>query len=93
MIRTQVYIPDEQYNELQLLVATGHGTFSELFREGIDEVIKKKRIKKTKKFDALKDFAGFLKGGPNDLSKNMDYYLYDKPYQNKQSLRLLRKQK
>jgi len=83
MIRTQVYIPDDKYNELQLMVAMGYGTFSELFREGIDEVIKKKRIKKTKKFDALHDFAGMLKGGPKDLSKNMDYYLYDEPYKNK----------
>ncbi len=83
MIRTQVYIPDDKYNELQLMVAMGYGTFSELFREGIDEVIKKKKVKKVKKFDALKDFAGLLKGGPKDLSRNMDYYLYDEPYQNK----------
>ncbi|MBP7859746.1 hypothetical protein KA001_02180 [Patescibacteria group bacterium] len=83
MIRTQVYIPDDKYNELQLLVAMGFGTFSELFREGIDEVIKKKRPKTTKKFDALRDLAGSLKGGPKDLSKNIDYYLYDEPYKNK----------
>ena len=81
MIRTQVYIPDDKYNELQLMTAMGHGTFSELFREGIDEVIKKKRSKQPKAFDPLKDFAGILKGGPKDLSKNMDYYLYDEPYQ------------
>ncbi len=83
MIRRQVYIPEDQYNELQLMSAMGYGTFSELFREGIDEVIKRKKVKKTKKFDALRDFAGILKGGPKDLSKNMDYYLYDEPYQNK----------
>lgn len=93
MIRTQVYIPDDKYNELQLMVAMGYGTFSELFREGIDEVIKKRKNKKVKKFNALRDFAGMLKGGSKDLSKNIDYYLYDEPYQNKQSLRLLRKQK
>ena len=83
MIRTQVYIPDDKYNELKILSAMGYGTFSELFREGIDEVINKKKAKKVKKFDALKDFAGSLKGGPKDLSKNMDYYLYEEPYQKK----------
>ena len=84
MIRTQVYIPDDKYNELQLMVAMGYGTFSELFREGIDEVIKKKRIKKSKKFDPWRDFIGMGgKGGPKDLSKNMDYYLYVEPYENK----------
>lgn len=84
MIRTQVYIPDEQYNELKLLTAMGYGTFSELFREGISEVIKKKKVKKAKKFDPWKHFIGKGgKDGPKDLSKNMDYYLYVEPYENK----------
>jgi len=65
------------------MVAMGHGSFSELFREGIDEVIKKKRNKKAKKFDALRDFAGILKGGSKSLSKDMDYYLYVEPFKNK----------
>ncbi|EKE05759.1 MAG: hypothetical protein ACD_19C00182G0087 [uncultured bacterium] len=83
MIRTQVYIPDDKYNELQLMVAMGHGTFSELFREGIDEVIKKRKKIKTK-FDPWKDFVGQgKKGGPTDISANMDYYLYVEPYLNK----------
>lgn len=84
MVRTQVYIPDEQYNELQIMVAMGYGNISELIREGVDSVIQsKKRIKKVSKFDPLKDMAGMLKGGPKDLSKKIDYYLYDEPYQNK----------
>lgn len=84
MIRTQVYIPEDQYNELKLLTAMGYGTFSELFREGINEVIKKKRVKKAKKFDVWKDFVGKgKKGGPTDISANLDYYLYVEPYENK----------
>lgn len=84
MIRTQVYIPEDQYNELKLLTAMGYGTFSELFREGLDIVIKKKTTKKIKKFDPWKDFIGKGgKGGPKDLSKNMDYYLYVEPYEKK----------
>lgn len=84
MVRTQVYIPDEQYSELRIMVAMGYGNISELIREGVDNVIQsKKRIKKGSKFDPLKDMAGMLKGGPKDLSKKIDYYLYDEPYQNK----------
>jgi hypothetical protein len=85
MIRTQVYIPDEQYTELQLMVAMGIGTFSELIREGIGEVIKKKKnVKNLKKFDPWKDFVGKgLKGGLTDVSSNHDYYLYVEPYEKK----------
>lgn len=85
MIRTQVYIPDDRYKELQLLVATGEGKFSDLIRAGIDEVIRKKRgAKKTKKFDPWKDFIGKgPKGGPKDVSSRLDYYLYVEPYENK----------
>lgn len=82
MVRTQVYIPDDQYNELKLLVAVGEGKFSELIREGIGEVIQKRRkANKVVGFDPWKDFIG--KGsqvGPVDLSKNLDYYLYVEPY-------------
>lgn len=84
MVRTQVYIPDEQYNELKLMVAVGEGKFSDLIREGINEVIKKRKVKKVSNFDPWKDFIG--KGGrsgPKDLSKNLDYYLYIEPYKEK----------
>lgn len=82
MIRTQVYIPDDKYDDLKLLAALGKGSFSDLIREGIDEVIRKKRkIKKVRNFDPWKDFIGKGKGGPKDLSSNLDYYLYVEPYE------------
>lgn len=84
MIRTQIYIPDDKYNELQLMASLGMGTFSALIREGIDEVIKKrKRVKILRKFDAIKDFSNLLKGGDKNLSKNIDHFLYVEPYENK----------
>lgn len=85
MIRTQVYLPDEQYKDLQMLVALGKGNFSQLIREGVDEVIKKKKgAKKVKKFDPWKDFIGKgPRGGPKDLSSKIDYYLYVEPYEKK----------
>lgn len=83
MKRTQVYLPEELYNELKLLAATGEEKFSDLVREGVKEVIKKRK-KKTKKFDAWKKFIGAGKGGePKDLSSKIDYYLYVEPYKDK----------
>lgn len=85
MTRTQVYLPDEEYKELQLLTLTGEDSFSDLIREGIRTVIKKKKkSKNNKKFDPWKDFIGKgPKGGSTDVSKNHDYYLYVEPYENK----------
>lgn len=83
MVRNQVYFREDQDKELRLMAAVGEETFSELVRKGADIMIKMRKNKKNIKFDALKDFAGLLKGSPKDLSKNMDYYLYDEPYKNK----------
>lgn len=84
MNRTQIYIPDDLRNELDLLVAAGEGKLSDLVREGISLVVKKKRKKGKKKFDPWKDFVGKgPRGGPSDVSSNHDYYLYVEPYENK----------
>lgn len=83
MIRTQIYLPDDLYNELKLLANTGKTKFSELIREGAKLVIAQK-IKRKKKFDPWKDFIGKgIKGRPKDLSKKIDYYLYLEPYEDK----------
>ena len=79
MVRTQVYIPDDQYNELKLLAAVGEGKFSDLIREGINEVIKKRKINKIDKSDPWKDFVGAAKGGPkmDGVKAIQDYYEND----------------
>lgn len=80
MVRTQVYIPDDQYNELKLMVAVGEGRFSDLIREGIGEVIKKrKKVKKTSSLDPWKDFVGAARGGPkvDGVKAIQDYYEND----------------
>ncbi|OGM12121.1 hypothetical protein A2Z22_03460 [Candidatus Woesebacteria bacterium RBG_16_34_12] len=81
MIRTQVYLPEDLYNELKLLASTGKKTFSQLIREGVEVVVKRKK-KRKKKFG--EGFIGAIKGGPKDLSKNIDYYLYVEPYEKKE---------
>jgi post-segregation antitoxin (ccd killing protein) len=74
MIRTQVYIPDELHRDLMLLTKEAGVNFSTLIREGVEEVIKKKRVKKAKSWGV--GFIGAIKGGPRDLSSKIDYYLY-----------------
>ncbi|KKQ84996.1 MAG: hypothetical protein UT08_C0011G0014 [Candidatus Woesebacteria bacterium GW2011_GWB1_38_8] len=74
MIRTQVYLPDELYRELKLLAASGKYKFSELLREGVEEVIRKKKKKAKGKHDPWKDFIGAIKGVKTDAVKDIDDY-------------------
>ena len=75
MVRTQVYIPDDQYNELKLMVAVGEGRFSDLIREGIGEVIKKKRANRIGNSDPWRAFIGAIKGVRTDAVRDIqDYY-------------------
>ncbi len=80
MIRTQVYLPEDLYQDLKLLAATGKKNFSELIREGVEVVVKRKGRKK-KKFG--EGFIGAIQGGPKDLSSKIDYYLYEEPYKDR----------
>lgn len=75
MIRTQVYIPDEQFRDLQFLSQKEEKNQSELIREGIVEVLKKYQTKR-KKRDWSKFIGAGGKGGPKDLSQKIDDYLY-----------------
>lgn len=77
MIRTQVYIPEDIYRDLKFLAKTSKENISQLIREGADEVIKKRTKKPTKgKTTWGKGFIGAGKGGPKNLSKNIDRYTY-----------------
>ena len=84
MIRTQIYLPDDLYQELKFLAVTGKKNLSELIREGANLVVKKSHVQKK---DFGKGFIGAIKGGPKDLSSKIDYYLYDEPYRNKKARR------
>lgn len=76
MIRTQVYIPDDLHGDMALLMRQEGMNFSQLIREGVKAVIRKKKIKRNKKWG--EGFIGAVKGGPKDLSSKIDYYLYGK---------------
>lgn len=74
MIRTQVYLPDDLYRELKLLARVGEKNFSQLIREGVAVVVKKKQAKGKKFGEGFIGAGG--KHGPRALSSKIDYYLY-----------------
>ena len=81
MIRTQVYIPDDLYKDMLLVSNTYKIKTSDLFREGLKTVIKKKlAVKKNKPYPLSNMIGAGGHGGPTDLAINLDYYLYDEPY-------------
>lgn len=71
MIRTQVYIPDDLHGDLMLLARQEGVNFSSLVRDGVREVIKKKKAARGKGV-LWKHFAGALKYGPKDLSTRVN---------------------
>jgi predicted CopG family antitoxin len=80
MIRTQVYLPEELYNEVKLLSMSGEGSFSDLLREGLKAVVQAKRKTKKSSFIAWKNFIGACKtdfGGKSGQDLIDDYYKND----------------
>ena len=87
MTRTQLYLPQDQYEELKKFAALKKQTFAAFVRDLIDEKLREKKF--TKKF--IKQKSAFsllfdslpkikkLKGGKiKDLSIHHDEYLYGK---------------
>lgn len=74
MIRTQVYIPETLHNRIKLLSKKQKRSFAEILRGFIKRgIISQQRIG-TKPLKSLTQLR--ITGGPKDLSKNMDKYLY-----------------
>lgn len=57
MTRTQIYLPEETHDLLLRLAKQEKTTLSKLIREGANEVVKKRRIRKTLRQKALDFFA------------------------------------
>ncbi|KKU56650.1 hypothetical protein A3H89_00340 [Candidatus Amesbacteria bacterium RIFCSPLOWO2_02_FULL_48_11] len=71
MIRTQVYLPEEVHRDLKLLAKTERVRFSELVREGAEEVMKKRKARRQGS-GMWREFVGALKYGPKDLSTRIN---------------------
>lgn len=80
MIRTQIYIPEELHRQLLNYANKNSQSMAGIVREFIQEGIEKntpdyKSGKETLKAMLKSNF----RGGPKDLSKNLDHYLYGGP--------------
>lgn len=77
MIRTQIYIPEDLHQATKLLALKQKKTLAELIRNFIAVgIIEEKKNIKTRSLSSLAKLN--IKGGPKDLSKNIDKYLYNK---------------
>ena len=76
MIRTQIYLPDDIYNQLKLIAANSKLNFSQLIRNGVKKVISDHKPKFDK--SAWLKMAGSLKTDikTNAVQDIQDYYLH-----------------
>lgn len=75
MIRTQIYIPDVLHQTAKNLAAQRNESLAELLRKFISQgIVQEKKKKKIQFLSNLSELK--IKGGPKDLSKNLDNYLY-----------------
>ncbi len=74
MIRTQVYIPEVLHNRVKLVAKEQKKPFAEILRDFIKQGLKNQQRTKTKSLASLTKLK--ITGGPKDLSKNMDKYLF-----------------
>lgn len=83
MLRTQIYLPYSQVKALKALAEKQKTSVSEVVRQAIDENVVRKDAPK-KKFKNSGEWLEHyrkhtsFRGGPKDLAKNIDKYLYGK---------------
>ncbi|OGM68481.1 hypothetical protein A2975_03100 [Candidatus Woesebacteria bacterium RIFCSPLOWO2_01_FULL_44_14] len=77
MIRTQVYLPEDLYQELRLLARREEQPAAKVIRDLLKNGLKKRvKSKKRNAGDLLLEIAKIGARGPKDLSVNHDKYLY-----------------
>lgn len=80
MIRTQIYIPREMHYQLTRLASSKQEPMAKVVRQFIEEGLNKTQTKDLSGKRTLHRIAHLrLKGGPRDLSENLDHYLYGSP--------------
>lgn len=78
MIRTQVYLPKDLYQHIDLVAKREKKAKAQVIREVLDEGIKKKHGNAGEALLRLAKLGEKLNiRGPKDLSKNIDKYLYE----------------
>ena len=78
MIRTQVYLPEELYQNISLVAEKEKKAKAEVIRQALEESLAKKRKSVGATLMELAKLGKKLNiKGPKDLSTNHDKYLYE----------------
>ena len=74
MIRTQIYIPEMLHSQVKLLAKRQNKPLAQILRDFIKQGMVQTQNTGAKSLQALTKLR--ITGGPKDLSKNLDKYLY-----------------
>lgn len=74
MIRTQVYLPDELYQNIKLVAKKEKKSAAQIVRRALERELEEKKQTVGEAFLELSKIAA---KGPKDLSTNHDKYLYE----------------
>lgn len=75
MFRTQIYLPEELHQLVKLKARQKNESMAEFLRRCIERgMLQEKEQTKRAAFWTLSELN--ITGGPKDLSKKIDYYLY-----------------
>ena len=76
MLRTQIYLPEELYTDLNNWAKKKGISLAEMIRKLVKKGLREEKEKPVKENDLIKLSELKLKGGPKDLSSKFDSYLY-----------------
>jgi len=80
MQRTQMYLDDKLRKDLIALAKREDTSMAKIARDILKEGVKRKKKIDTSGIAVMENLMNLnLKGGPKDLSKNIDHYLYGGP--------------
>lgn len=77
MMRTQIYLPEEEHRQITQLAQQKGQPMAEIIRVYIKKGLKEEKDIDRSGMEVMKKIANIrAKGGPPDLAINHDYYLY-----------------
>lgn len=80
MIRTQIYLDEDIHKDLSYLARQEKESMAKVARDILKEGIqKRKQLDRSGKETLKAMLKSNFRGGPKDLSKNLDHYLYGGP--------------
>lgn len=77
MIRTQVYLTKEIYHQVRIVAKADRKPAAQVIRELLEEGLELKQNGRPVQNGLLELAKIRARGGPRDLSENLDHYLYD----------------